>query len=205
MYNHIAKAFTLRGLVFNSASFGSILCLAEFTQESIEKYRGMKTVVVPDVQSLKRHAFMGSCVIAPMLYSYYCWLDNRFPGKRLRTIAIKVANDVFIANIAYYGTFYYGMSYLEHQNHQRAKADLKKAFGITYILGMVYWVWKIRYQFQKSTKRHYRFPWWPSISNTSVLTLVSSSLQWHHILRPTVCAWCAVAKALHRLHKRLKA
>ena len=119
MYNLIAKSFTLRGLIANSATFGSILCLAELTQESIDKWRrGSRNT--PDVRSLQRHAFMGSCVIAPMLYTYYCWLDTRFPGKRMRTIAIKVANDVFIANIAYYGTFYYGMSYMEHKNHSKA-------------------------------------------------------------------------------------
>ncbi len=91
---------------------------------------------------------MGSCVIAPMLYTYYCWLDTRFPGKRMRTIAIKVANDVFIANIAYYGTFYYGMSYLEHKNHSKATTDLKKAFGITYFLGMLYWVPVMAFNFK---------------------------------------------------------
>ena len=149
MYNLITKSFTLRGLLANSATFGSILSLAEFTQESIEKWRGgLKNTATPDIKSLQRHAFMGSCVIAPMLYTYYCWLDTRFPGKRMRTIAIKVANDVFIANIAYYGTFYYGMSYLEHKNHSKATADLKKAFGITYFLGMLYWVPVMAFNFK---------------------------------------------------------
>lgn len=147
MYNLIAKSFTLRGLIANSATFGSILCLAELTQESIDKWRrGSRNT--PDIRSLQRHAFMGSCVIAPMLYTYYCWLDTRFPGKRMRTIAIKVANDVFIANIAYYGTFYYGMSYMEHKNHSKAKADLKKSFGITYVLGMFYWVPVMAFNFK---------------------------------------------------------
>lgn len=149
MYNLITKSFTLRGLLANSATFGSILSLAEFTQESIEKWRGgLKNTATPDIKSLQRHAFMGSCVIAPMLYTYYCWLDTRFPGKRMRTIAIKVANDVFIANIAYYGTFYYGMSYLEHKNHSKATTDLKKAFGITYFLGMLYWVPVMAFNFK---------------------------------------------------------
>ena len=82
---------------------------------------------------------MGSVVISPMLYTYYCWLDSKFPGKKARTIGIKVANDILIANVAYYSTFYYGMSYLEHKNHNRAKKDLQNVFGLSYLAGMVYW------------------------------------------------------------------
>ena len=82
---------------------------------------------------------MGSVVISPMLYTYYCWLDSKFPGKKARTIGIKVANDILIANVAYYSTFHYGMSYLEHKNHNRAKKDLQNVFGLSYLAGMVYW------------------------------------------------------------------
>ena len=35
MYNYIVTTFTIRGLFANSASFGTILTLAELTQESI--------------------------------------------------------------------------------------------------------------------------------------------------------------------------
>ena len=90
--------------------------------------------------ALVRHALMGSCVIAPVLYTYYCILDSKLPHVNLRSVAIKVASDVFLANVAYYGLFYYGMSILEHKNHQKAKGDLKSAFTVSYLAGMVYWV-----------------------------------------------------------------
>ena len=137
MYKYIVKAFSLRGLLANSFSFGTILTLAEATQESVEKLRGERAK--SNSNALARHAFLGSCVIGPMLYTYYCWLDTRFPGKKMRTVAKKVANDIFIANIAYYTSYYYGMSYLEHKDHKRATDDVKSAFRFTYVAGMVYW------------------------------------------------------------------
>ena len=138
MYKYIVKAFSIRGLLANSFSFGTILTLAEATQESVEKLRGNRAAI-PDVKALERHALLGSFVIGPMLYTYYCWLDTRFPGKKIRTIAKKVANDIFVANVAYYTSYYYGMSYLEHKDHKRATNDVKNAFRFTYIAGMVYW------------------------------------------------------------------
>ena len=83
---------------------------------------------------------MGSFCISPMLYTYYCWLDKTFPGKNARTIIKKVANDVIFANVAYYSVFYYGMNYMEHKNHESAKSEVKKAFGWSYLMGMIYWV-----------------------------------------------------------------
>lgn len=83
---------------------------------------------------------MGACIISPMLYTYYCWLDAYYPGTAAKTVAKKVASDVLIANIAYYSVFYYGMNYLEHTDHNLAKAEVKKSFGISYIAGMLYWV-----------------------------------------------------------------
>jgi hypothetical protein len=75
-----------------------------------------------------------------LLYTYYCWLDATFPGHTWRPVLKKVANDVLFANIAYYSAFYYGMSLLEHRDHKRAKSDLKQNFGVSYIMGMVYWI-----------------------------------------------------------------
>ena len=75
-----------------------------------------------------------------MLYTYYCWLDKTFPGRAITTVAKKVCNDVFFANVAYYSMFYYVMSYLEHQDHETAKVEVKKAFGLSYLAGMLYWI-----------------------------------------------------------------
>ena len=89
-----------------------------------------------------------------MLYTYYCWLDKTFPGRALTTVAKKVCNDVFFANVAYYSMFYYGMSYLEHQNHETAKAEVKKAFGLSYIAGMLYWIPVMSINFVYFTPQH---------------------------------------------------
>ena len=93
-----------------------------------------------NTDSLKRYGFMGGFCIAPMLYTYYCWLDKTFPGRSALTVAKKVANDVLFANVAYYSVFYYGMNFLEHKNHEQAKTEVKKALRFSYFAGMVYWV-----------------------------------------------------------------
>ena len=89
-----------------------------------------------------------------MLYTYYCWLDKTFPGRAVTTVAKKVCNDVFFANVAYYSMFYYGMSYLEHQNHEKAKAEVKKAFGLSYLAGMLYWIPVMSINFVYFTPQH---------------------------------------------------
>ena len=58
----------------------------------------------------------------------------------MNILAKKVCNDVFFANVAYYSMFYYVMSYLEHQDHETAKVEVKKAFGLSYLAGMLYWI-----------------------------------------------------------------
>ena len=107
-----------------------------------------------DYKSLSRYALLGCFGISPMLYTYYCWLDKTFPGRAVTTVAKKVCNDVFFANVAYYSMFYYGMSYLEHQNHEKAKAEVKKAFGLSYLAGMLYWIPVMSINFVYFTPQH---------------------------------------------------
>ncbi len=53
---------------------------------------------------------------------------------------IKILNDVLFANIAYYSAFYYGMAFLDHCDHDKAKRELKASFGNSYLLGMLFWI-----------------------------------------------------------------
>lgn len=127
-----SRLWTWRGLLTNSLTFGSILTSAEYTQRKINKKAA-------DWPSLSRYAIVGSGVIAPFFYTYYCILDSKLPGTAARTVALKVASDVIFANVGYYCLFYYCLSYLEHQSHPKAKNDVNSAFKISYLAGMAYW------------------------------------------------------------------
>ena len=46
------------------------------------------------------------------------------------------------------------MSYLGHQNHEKAKAEVKKAFGLSYLAGMLYWIPVMSINFVYFTPQH---------------------------------------------------
>jgi len=128
----------IRGLIKKSVLFGTIIASADATVQLIQTNRHLQSKF--NWKSLERHGLVGSCVIGPVLYCYYFALDKRLPGTSLRTVATKVAFDVVIANIAYYCLFYYGISFLEHKDHERAKKDTKDVLGKTYAIGLLYWM-----------------------------------------------------------------
>lgn len=131
------------GLLTNCLSFGTILTMAEFTQQTLSRRFNRKAgLPVPayDWLSMARYAIMGAAVISPILYNYYAWLDNTFPGTAWQLVIKKLLVDVLLANVAYYSIFYYGMDFLEHQDHNRAVATVTKNLEPTYMAGIVFWV-----------------------------------------------------------------
>lgn len=131
----IRRLVTIRGLIIDSVTFGSIMTCAEFTQMKIQQWRSKKSKEKLDYWSLGRYTLVGSVVIAPILHTYYCILDNKLPGTANKIVALKVGSDVIFANIAYYFLFYYCLSYLEHWSHEKALKDAKDAFGFSYLAG----------------------------------------------------------------------
>ena len=110
----------LQGLMKKSVIFGSILTCADATVQLIEHHKqNLKREF--NWKSLRRHALVGSCVIGPLLYSYYFILDRQLPGSSTRTVLKKIACDCVCLNMVYYFLFYYSLSFLEHKNHERAK------------------------------------------------------------------------------------
>ena len=135
------------GLIKKSMAFGTILACADVTVQLIERYRHSRKSKF-DWDSLKRHGIVGSCIIGPVLYSYYFVLDKRLPGTSAKTVLIKVGCDVVFANIVYYWLFYYCLSFLEHKNHERAKKDTKNVLVKTYLAGCLYWMPLMAFNFK---------------------------------------------------------
>ena len=110
----------LQGLMKKSVIFGSILTCADATVQLIEHHKqNLKCEF--NWKSSQRHGLVGSCVIGPLLYSYYFVLDRQLPGSSTRTVLKKIACDCVCLNMVYYFLFYYSLSFLEHKNHERAK------------------------------------------------------------------------------------
>ena len=98
-------AFSVRGLIKRSITFGTILAGADATLQTLEQWKSQQKDI--DWKSLKRHACVGGGVIGPVLYTYYSLLDHKLPGISGRVVAFKVACDVIFANVIYYCLFYY--------------------------------------------------------------------------------------------------
>ena len=128
----------IRGLIKKSVAFGGILTGADATVQIIQRQTKLRQFEF-NWESLQRHGLVGSCVIGPLLYSWYYVLDKRLPGSSTRTVMLKVACDLIIANLAYYCAFYYSINFLQHKNHERSIEAAKNKVVKTYLIGMLYW------------------------------------------------------------------
>ena len=128
----------IRGLIKKSVAFGGILTGADATVQIIQRQTKLQQFEF-NWESLQRHGLVGSCVIGPLLYSWYYVLDKRLPGSSTRTVMLKVACDLIIANLAYYCAFYYSINFLQHKNHERSIEAAKNKVVKTYLIGMLYW------------------------------------------------------------------
>ena len=131
-------SYFIRGLIKKSLAFGGILTGADATVQIIQRQAKLRQFEF-NWESLQRHGLVGSCVIGPLLYSWYYVLDKRLPGSSTRTVLLKVACDLIIANLAYYCAFYYSINFLQHKNHERSIEAAKKKVLKTYLIGMLYW------------------------------------------------------------------
>ena len=129
----------LQGLIKKSVTFGTILTCADATVQLIEPHK-QKQKCEFNWKSLQRHGVIGSCIIGPLLYSYYFVVDKKLPGASTRTVLLKLACDCVFLNATYYCLFYYSLSLLEHKDHERAKYDTKIVLGKTCVIGALYWV-----------------------------------------------------------------
>ena len=129
----------LQGLIKKSVTFGTILTCADATVQLIEPHK-QKQKCELNWKSLQRHGVIGSCIIGPLLYSYYFVVDKKLPGASTRTVLLKLACDCVFLNATYYCLFYYSLSLLEHKDHERAKYDTKNVLGMTCVIGALYWV-----------------------------------------------------------------
>ena len=129
----------LQGLIKKSVTFGTILTCADATVQLIEPHK-QKQKCEFNLKSLQRHGVIGSCIIGPLLYSYYFVVDKKLPGASTRTVLLKLACDCVFLNATYYCLFYYSLSLLEHKDHERAKNDTKNVLGKTCVIGALYWV-----------------------------------------------------------------
>ena len=128
----------IRGLIKKSVAFGGILAGADATIQIIQRQAKLRQFEF-DWKSLQRHGLVGSSVIGPLLYSWYYVLDKVLPGARTKTVLLKVACDLIIANLAYYCAFYYSITFLKNKNHEQAKEVVKNKVAKTYVIGMLYW------------------------------------------------------------------
>jgi len=129
----------LQSLIKKSLTFGTILTCADATVQLIEPHK-QKQKCELNWKSLQRHGVIGSCIIGPLLYSYYFVVDKKLPGASTRTVLLKLACDCVFLNATYYCLFYYSLSLLEHKDHERAKYDTKNVLGMTCVIGALYWV-----------------------------------------------------------------
>merc|ERR1711976_1012067 len=66
-----------------------------------------------DFTLISRYGVLGTAVFPPILFYWYKWLDGRFVGTAVKTIATKVVFDQAVSAPIILGLFYIGMSLME--------------------------------------------------------------------------------------------
>jgi Mpv17-like protein len=81
---------------------------------------------------------MGTFIYSPILYNWYKWLDNKFPGTTKRIIVRKLLLDQFILTPPLLVIFYTGMSLMERQKN--ITEECQKKFLPTFQRSCLFWL-----------------------------------------------------------------
>ena len=70
-----------------------------------------------DLSAAGRYVAFGSLFSAPVLFAWYRALDRFLPGATAPVVAKKVFLDATVLAIPYYSAFFFGMDFMEGQEH----------------------------------------------------------------------------------------
>lgn len=146
---HLLKLSTERfnhPAVNNCLFLGSMYVGAEFTQQTLrhlvepEKAKTAKILDAYDTDALKRYAVIGFGVFPHIFHLWYTWLDKRYPGRSVRTIATKLFLDQAVLGPVDIGLFYGSLGLLEGHDLDSISAEMREKFVPTFLTEISFWV-----------------------------------------------------------------
>merc|ERR1711983_761626 len=87
---------------------------------------------------ISRYGVLGTAVFPPILFYWYKWLDGRFVGTAVKTIATKVVLDQAVSAPIILGLFYIGMSLME--GRPDIFQELREKFVDTFKFSCAWWM-----------------------------------------------------------------
>ena len=126
MFSSIKLYLKGRPLLANCITYGGLYMGAEFSQQSM-LHKVLVSVKLKyynfwrensnfqpekkedyDFKLISRYGVLGTAVFPPILFYWYKWLDGRFVGTAVKTIATKVVLDQAVSAPIILGLFYIG-------------------------------------------------------------------------------------------------
>jgi len=126
-----------RPLAFNCLTYGTLYMGAEFSQQSMLRKVLPEKKEDYDFKLISRYGVLGTAVFPPILFYWYKWLDGRFVGTAVKTIATKVVLDQAVSAPIILGLFYIGMSLME--GRPDIFQELREKFVDTFKKCVMFW------------------------------------------------------------------
>lgn len=126
-----------RPIATNTVVFATFYSAAELSQQTFNKFY---TPEKPDYDfpAAGRIVSIGSTLYSPTLYYWYKFLDKKFVGTAVKTVATKVAADQLILTPVLLFSFYTLLGVLEGKKD--IFEELKKKYWKTFVANQAFWV-----------------------------------------------------------------
>ena len=123
-------------VVTNTITAGSLGCLADTVAQTIEIQQS-STERIWDFDRSKNMTII-SGGFGPLVYYWYRFLDNKFPGKNAKALSSKVFLDLLIAPI-WYGVFIGGLCLLKNCSLESSVKEYKEKAPVLISLDLLVW------------------------------------------------------------------
>ncbi|KAL0871777.1 hypothetical protein ABMA27_004270 [Loxostege sticticalis] len=126
-----------RPVITNTIVYATFYTAAELSQQAFNK---LYTPEKPDYDfaSAARIVVAGSTVYPPTLYYWYRYLDRKFVGTAVKTVAKKVAAEQFIATPILLAAFYTLIAVLERKDDMFE--EFRAKYAKTLIANQAFWI-----------------------------------------------------------------
>ncbi|XP_003743035.1 mpv17-like protein [Galendromus occidentalis] len=136
VFSKISAIFRRRPLLSNVAAYTSMICTAEFTQQTILKRYDPERKY--DFSVVARYAIIGTCIYGPSLFYFYRALDKALPATTVAVSLQKALIDQALLSSTMLVAFYTAMSVLEGK--EDVFAEMKAKWWPTYKLSCLFWI-----------------------------------------------------------------
>ncbi|GBP54257.1 Mpv17-like protein [Eumeta japonica] len=126
-----------RPVLTNTVVYGTFYTAAELSQQTFNKYYTPEKPEI-DLLAASRIVTVGSGLYAPTLYFWYKFLDHKFVGTAIRTVATKVAMDQLCMTPILLAAFFTVLSVMERKKD--VFQELKQKYWTAFVANQSFWI-----------------------------------------------------------------